>query len=714
MADGVFCNKGMMMWDENLERRACVPMIRVLVDKLQKVKENESDCRHHVIPLLHTLYYELLQSDHVPASLLAEVCDSFSRYLSDPEPCSSVALRHLRSIRTELSTPGALYQRRLIAEQSLHSPLQERVFVFADPAVVWGPLGASVRANLELGGSPRGAQALQTRLLLHTLQTGLGEACQLRALAATLEGPGRDVLPYFQQMVEAVEQSAERGDEDQYHRSLLLIQHHILNSPQNQPHGDLDNTWGSKSSDRSDAALPHPDLHLPHPDISFHLWNQEEDFWNVLAKLALNIPPSSGEKRDDQERRESVQSSDSGIEKDSASLERRESGKGVKETEERAEERENMAEEKIEGKHQRPVFVRASCISRGLRGRAQMALVRSSVDGEGGVRMSWQDSRHTAKVVVMGDDRVLGRLATAYLKIRRESKHSMLSSKMELQLFYIPVTNELSSSSCSGWTSGLGGRLSLASFLGSEDPCYHSNVYNLGAKLSCTASAWSNHSLSPDPDCFLLDVLSYYLRCAIQPVHLPLYFVKMSLLGGSSVDAVFVSHLQLEFPELRQQRQRLQAIPTRRVSEDISGVAVSVQYKKVFLSKREVKKNLTCTVWTMEISTLAPNVPEGVHTLTAWLLGDSPRHCTEIRSQCFSIRTVDDRTFSICLDRDSRRIFSNVHSLSISPCTDPAYSIQSRPRTRTREANGKDEAGLCKYMSKNLFLPINTFSGVSY
>ncbi|XP_055366766.1 phosphoinositide 3-kinase regulatory subunit 6 isoform X5 [Betta splendens] len=49
--------------------------------------------------------------------------------------------------------------------------------------------------------------------------------------------------------------------------------------------------------------------------------------------------------------------------------------------------------------------------------------------------------RLTARVVLMGDDRALGRLARAYLALRkRESKRLKLTKKLNIEFYYVPVT----------------------------------------------------------------------------------------------------------------------------------------------------------------------------------------------------------------------------------------------------------------------------------
>ncbi|XP_071330583.1 phosphoinositide 3-kinase regulatory subunit 6 [Trachinotus anak] len=132
----------------------------------------------HIIPLLHTLYYVVIQ------------------------PYSAVALSTLRSIKMEMTTSaGSLYQRRLVAEQYLnnkHFTLQEKVFMFADPAVFSAPLEATVRARLEVCSLLRDTSTMEKTLMIHVLQAGLGTACQSSRLAQAPE------VSKFMKMLEQV------------------------------------------------------------------------------------------------------------------------------------------------------------------------------------------------------------------------------------------------------------------------------------------------------------------------------------------------------------------------------------------------------------------------------------------------------------------------------------------------------------------------------
>uniref|UniRef100_UPI003AB09CD0 phosphoinositide 3-kinase regulatory subunit 6 n=1 Tax=Centroberyx gerrardi TaxID=166262 RepID=UPI003AB09CD0 len=655
-------HKGMLRWTLHKKMESnpsnTVSLIRVLVRELGKV--GRTHCNMHVIPLLHTLSYVVIQSGAIPNSLYQRVYDRLRKLLILPLPYSAVALSNLRSIKMEMTTPGALYQRRVIAEQNLkneHFTLREKVFVLADPAVFSGPLGAAVRADLEMAGPFADTLTQEKAVVLHMLQAGLGTACCSSTLVQALQALGEHaVQKYFQEVVVAVEQSIEHGAVGHvgYLNRLQHIYRDILTASKGVS-AQVDH--GSVCS----AAMPTP-------EINFLLWHNEEDLWNVLANFAL------GTDEEEEDKRDSVQSVDSGIEKDLKDLD-------------------------LDDKEQLPARNLATAFTRrpalkSMKPADKLTLMREKMEASPSSSPLLKEERSlTARVVVMGDDRVLGRLTKVYRSIReRESKHLILTKKLNLQLYYIPVTDAEPSLSSPGSPCQDEGKLSLASLLGRVDPWYDSNINSLGAVIP---------KLAEMPNLFLLDTLSYYLRCGTQPVNLPLYSVKITRSSynvSSTVEEVFVSRLQADFPEFRQLKEMLlkeSSVRRKRKTVQAFGAVVSVSYKKISLSRREVVRGMAPTTCGVVITAESPTDIAGQDYLTVSFDSMNPGYYT-IQTQNVSIRTLEQRTFTVCLDKDSRRTYNDVQRIEISPCLDPGYKLAPS-----------------KCLNRVLSLPINTFSGVT-
>ncbi|TNN30028.1 Phosphoinositide 3-kinase regulatory subunit 6 [Liparis tanakae] len=165
---------------------------------------------------------------------------------------------------------------------------------------------------------------------------------------------------------------------------------------------------------------------------------------------------------------------------------------------------------------------------------------------------------------------------------------------------------------------------------------------------------------------FVPDVISYYVRTGQQPVYFTIYFVKITFTNQTKdpVEDVFLTHLEMELPDLRRISSSLRD-KQKKSSGEVCGPVVSLNYRK-----------------------------------------DS-----RIRSNNIKMRTLESRPFTVTLDRDCRRSYTDVQSIEISPCLDPRYCVQKTIRSKFKLGEDKD-AGLSKYMNKGLSLPINTFAGI--
>jgi hypothetical protein len=121
---------------------------------------------------------------------------------------------------------------------------------------------------------------------------------------------------------------------------------------------------------------------------------------NELVNFTLNVSTSERnsmyqeEEEEDVSKRVSLLSVDSGIEKDLSDMEERE---------------------------QRNPFTRSRspCFRGRMKPEDKMALVQENIKGPTcSTPLPKEEGNHTARIVMMGDDRVLGRLAKAYHSIR--------------------------------------------------------------------------------------------------------------------------------------------------------------------------------------------------------------------------------------------------------------------------------------------------------
>ncbi|XP_068888691.1 phosphoinositide 3-kinase regulatory subunit 6 [Aphelocoma coerulescens] len=719
-------DRGMLRWtlhkkiDQN-PSTSCV-LVRILVKELERAERG--DLRHYIIPLLHTLMYTLIQAPCIPDELCARVYDFCKRLLTLPKPFCTIGLAYASRLKVERTAPGTLYQRMVISEQSLRSapyPYQERIFIFADPELLPEAICTALVTDTEaaqVSQSPRGCMSC---VVTHALQAALGDTCDIHGLRARLQAlPAGDVEHWFQQVVAAVECAGSEGGSErgQHTARLERIYHGLLGSlpAGNAPQEGLQGTP------------------LPNPNISFHLWTEDEQLWKELVLFLRPLsqscePDCLGQDLDPIEiqdilpdcaccgqSRFSVLSTDSGIERDLPAPE------------------EPCAPCAADTEHSR--LHRKGGIKKKLSPLDSVAFLQAGSGGPGAKSPGKLPGRsgmapepaaplqrlHTARVVLLGDDRILGRLAQAYHSLRkRETRRVFLTPRLNLQFYHIPVVPGQPQPSAAADHAGPEELCEVAGYLGRADPWYESNINTLCHMIPKLATMPSSPSRALVTDLFLTDVIAYYARMGTQPVCFQVHAVKVLFRDPAQEPAedVFLTELLTQVQDSPSHREL--STTKRKTTLDGPGIDLTVTYRKVVLSDREKELALALrsTGLLMKAIPADEAAERGCLSVTITeivrinnLAGRSfSAVANRFKTRNIKIRSPEQRPFTVRLDKDSRRTYRDVIGLEVSPCLEPSYCLQ---KTRTMKCNPHEteDVGLVKYLPKSLLLPINTFAGV--
>ncbi|EHB04527.1 Phosphoinositide 3-kinase regulatory subunit 6 [Heterocephalus glaber] len=711
-------NQGMWRWSlhKKVERdpgRNPV-LVRILLRELEKAESE--DLRYIIIPLLHTLMYVLTKATGITEELYRRTYAFCTRLLTLPTPYCTVALDYAIRLKTEIAVPGTLYQRTVLAEQNLMSevyPYQERVFLFVDPELVSASVCSALLLEIEVAQGQQTPEACMRNVVSHALQAALGEACHAGALHRKLQATSRCVLEhYFHAVVAAVEQMA-GGCRHRRARPLERLK---------EIYGSL---LGDPPQDRP------PSIPLPSPYITFHLWTDQEQLWKELvlflhpkSQLRLSADLEAldlqGFGPDGDFARVSMLFTDSGIKRDfplganelptpsspemeRAGLQRR---GGIK-------------------KHVWPPDFSMPGSWDGPPGLHRRT-GRPSGDGE---LLPGVSRVHTARVLVLGDDRMLGRLAQAYHRLRkRETQKFCLTPRLSLQLYYIPVLTPQEPAASRPPELG-----ELATFLGRADPWYESTVNTLCSSIHKLAEMPLCLDTTQTVDPFILDVITYYVRMGTQPIYFQIYTVKIfSGLSQDSIEDIFLTELKVKIQDSKFPKEG--SSPRRRGVTESPGAELSICYQKALPSHRPQEVTISLRATGLVLKAIPDSDTEGsprfppaaapvmAHTClnvsvtklekSSNLAGRSFSAVTHtFRTSSIRIQSQDQRLLMLLLDKDNRRTFRDVVRFEVGPCPEPCSRTQ-KSKTALLNSHGTKEMETTQATSKPLLMPINTFSGI--
>ncbi|KAM9296799.1 phosphoinositide 3-kinase regulatory subunit 6 [Gastrophryne carolinensis] len=694
------CDPGMLRWTlhKTLERNPNSGdlVAGALITELEKAESG--DKRHYILPLLHTLIYAITKAAYISDELYERLYLFCKKILTLPKPFCTIGLDYVHRIKTERRVPGFSYQKMVVSEQNLKRKLcqlQDKVLLFLDPALVSEAVCNTLLRETQASHMMHTPASCMTYVLTNCMQAALGKDCDIALLQRKLEEQSaQEVEFWFQEVVSAVERSEQEAGGTRHRHSQRLREIY-------------DKMAAPSQEDTPVCKLQR--IPLPSPDFSVHLWTDDDQLWKELMLFTREAADSDAEpyKMPEpgaepgagpgaEQNRVSVWSNDSGIEKDLPGSEEHEP---------------NKLQRKPGIKKKKPDLDSAALLhslTKGPKGSRGATLQRlSGVSTEvppGPQRLP------TARIIILGDDRALGRLAKAYYSFRkREARRPHRTLKADVQFFCIPVHGDQEGPSDGEEGPSMSEMCELSTYLGQVDPWYDRNINALCHRIAKLALMPPRPSRDSVSDPFILDVASYYLRLALQPVYFQIYSIKIHFRDVTlePVEDVFLTELKVEIQDCT--FTKVTTLTRKKTATELRGAGIQVHYKKALASNRERDGSLLLRTSGAIIKTI-PDKETGdlvcLNIYTEELMKSragrsAVRNLDGVRASSLQMRSLELRTLSLQLDKDLRRTYSNVSSLEVSPCQEPGYSLQ-----RMRASQGAED------MTKSLLLPINTFSGI--
>ncbi|XP_066877915.1 phosphoinositide 3-kinase regulatory subunit 5 isoform X3 [Kogia breviceps] len=362
----------------------------------------------------------------------------------------------------------------------------------------------------------------------------------------------------------------------------------------------------------------------------------------------------------------------------------------------------------------------------------------------------------TLRVVVFGSDRISGKVARAYSKLRRrlENNRPLLTRFFKLQFFYVPVKRSRGPSASAGpaprsqtpplptdsprrpgpaelgaapWEESTN---DISHYLGMLDPWYERNVLglmHLPPEVLCQSLKAESRPLegSPAQLPILADMLLYYCRFAARPVLLQVYQTELTFITGEKTTEIFIHSLELgHSAATRAIKASGPGSKRLGIDGDREAIPLTLQiiYSKGAISGRSRWSNMEKVCTSVNLSKACrqqEDLDSSTEALTLNLTevvkrqnpkskkGFNQISVSQIKVDRVQIMGSNGCPFAVCLDQDERKILQSVVRCEVSPCYKPERSSPCPPPQRPSYLQAQAAPDLCPL----LCLPIMTFSG---